>query len=329
MAQTQINTRLAQVHVVEESSQDTYVAPANNGTGMFMAEIGDSPLAVSSSNFEPTYHRADYLSMDEIPGSVSATISFRFPLKGSGSADTAPEFGECLKACGLEETIPGAGGAITYTPLSTFDGTGGNPGPSYSCTVLEDGLAYAVKGAFGTFTISAPVGEPAYCDVTMTGAYVAPADDALETPTYQTTVAPAFMGASITIAGATPKGVENLEFDLGNIIRMGPDANEATGFYGARITGRKSSGSLDPEAVLVATRDDFALWRAGTTGAITTGAVGSGADNSWQIDIARASRRPPELSNADGIRKYSIPFGVVALATDVEGTNFDFTLTFT
>lgn len=327
MAQTQNYTRKAQIHIVEESSQDTYSGPGGSGTNIILGTVSDTPMTLNSENYVPAYSRADFLSMDEVPGSCWASLNFQLPLKYSGTAGTAPEIDEFLKACGLKVTnTPGT--SDVYTPLSTFDGAGGNPGPSYSCTILEDGVAWAIKGAFGTFSFTATPGEPVMLDCVMTGAYVAVADDGLEAPTYQTTVPPAFLGASCTIGGATPKGVSSFSFDLGNNVVAMPDANEATGYYGARITSRKSTGSLEFESELVATRDDYGLWRAGTVAAITTGTVGSTAGNRWALSLARCTRRPPEQVNSDGVRKLSVPYGVGSANTDVEGTNADVTLTF-
>lgn len=328
MAQTQLYTRKAQIHIVEESSQDTYVAPANDGTNIILGKVSDSPMTLNSSNFIPEYTREDYLSMDEVPGSVYASLNFQLPLKYSGTAGTAPEADEFFKACAMDVTNVGST-SDTYSPLSTFDGAGGNPGPSYSCTILENGIRWAIKGAFGTFSLSATPGEPVMLDCVMTGAFVTVADDALEAPTYQTTAPPAFLGASVSIGGATPKGVSSFSFDLGNNVVPLPDANEATGYYGARIVSRKSSGSLEFESDLVANRDDYGLWRAGNAATITTGAVGGTAGNKWTLTLARCVRRAPEQVAGDGVRKLSIPFGVGSVESDVEGTTADVSLIFT
>jgi hypothetical protein len=233
----------------------------------------------------------------------------------------------------MEETV-NAAVSVVYTPLSVFNGTGGNPGQSYSVSVLENGVRYAIHGAFGNFTLTAGVGggEPGFLTFTFTGGYVAVADDALEAPTYQTTTAPAFQGATFAtnIGGAyTPKGINTLEFDLGNTVTLGRDVNDAAGIYGARITGRRSFGSFDPEMVLVATEDFFGNQRAGTAGTIATGVIGSTAGNKWQLSIARAVLRPIELQDREAIRALTVPFAVSSLPTAVEGTNADVSLTFT
>lgn len=330
MAQTQIFSKKAQVHLIEESSQDTYSAPGGSGANMFLARnIG---ISYDTSNFRPEYVRGDGLSMDEIPGSVSGQITFEVLLKGSGSTDTGPEFGEALKACGMEEETS-AGVSVTYSPVTTFDGASGNPGPSYSVSLLVDGTRHAIAGAFGTFVLTGEPGSPGILAFTFMGQYQAFADDGLEAPTYETTIAPPFRGASFATnfgGSYTPKGVTNFSLDLGNQVRMGPDVNESTGFYGARIVpgARNSRGSFDPEVVLQATNDYPGVQRAGTSGTITTGTIGSGTWNKWSCAVGRAVLDGISVSDSDGVQKYEVPFAVSSAATDVEDTNHDITLSF-
>jgi len=332
MAQTQLYTKKAQVFVVEEATQDTY--QTQGATDAIFAEIPDAPITINSSNYEPTTVRGDFLLQDEIPGAASATVNFRVPLHGSGTAGTAPEFGEALKACGFEETTV-ATTSVTYTPLSTFDGSGGNPGPSYSVTVIVDGLAFRVKGAFGNVVFEGTVGEPMFANFTFTGAFSAATDDALETTSYDTAISPSFKGASFVenfddgTDGYTPKGINSFNLDMGNNVVAVSDINDTYGYYGSRIVGRKTIGSFDPELVLVATQDFFGNWASGQTGTITTGAIGATAGNIYTLSIARAVKRPPEPGSRDGIAVLTVPFAVSSAATDVEGTNADVSLAFT
>jgi len=332
MAQTQIVTKKAQVHLVVEATENTYVAPANNGTGMFMCEINDSPMTLNSSNSQPNYTRSDYLAMDAKPGTVNATLQFRVPLAYSGTAGTAPKSDVVFLACGLKNVDTGT--TNTYGPISTYTGAQSPastflPGASYSCSILESGIRYAISGAQGTFTISAEAGAIAYMDVTMHGAYVAVADDGLETATYDAGVAPAFLGATVSLGGTTRIGVSGFTLDLGNEIGYIVDANSATGFRGARIVGRKTTGTVTPEAVLVGTVDDFGIWRAGTSGNFNTGAVGPSAGYRWQVTCPQVVRGTPSLTDTDGIRHFDIPFTVGRPATYVEAVNPDFTIAFT
>jgi hypothetical protein len=337
--QTQIYTRRAQVFVTEETTdQDTYkVQAAAEG---FLAEISDSPLEIGGENYTPASARGDGLSRDEVPGIKPATISFRVPLAGSGAAGTAPDFADALLACGYRESLLAATSAIYY-PYFVFDSAADagppatrNPGTSYSVTVLEDGVAYRIKGAFGNVVFVGNVGEPIFAEFTMTGAYAPVVDDVLETVTYQATSAPTFMGASFSMnfgGAVTPKGVTNFTVDTGNQIATPSDVNETYGVYGSRITGRRSFGAFDPEMVLVATANSnfYGIQAAGTTGTLTTGVLGGTAGNRVTLALGRIVTRPIRQLNRDSIRGLEIGFSVSSANTDVEGTNLDITLTFT
>jgi len=325
MAQVQLYGRKAQLIFKLESSTGTFEVPAGDGSGAMLIEDGWS-YTVNSTNYEPKYARVDWLNVDEIPGKKSVTITFRLPLKGSGTAGTAPEYDAVLKSCGFDVTNVGAT-SDTYAPVSTFSGAG-NPGGSYSCSLLVDGMRYAGKNGFCNMVITGNVGEPGFAEFTFQGGYVAPAADALEAISgYDTTIPPAFMGGALTIAGATPTGVRDFTFDMGNNIVLIDDLADANGISGARIVDRRSTGSVRVETLIA--RDDFALWAAGTTGAITTGAIGGTAGNKWTLAITRASRKVPEMSQDNNILGHTIGFSASSVYTDVEGTTDPYTLAFT
>ncbi len=323
MAQTQEILQDAQVAVIEETGQDAYEAP--DAGAVFLADINDPPFTVDSSNFERLENRSDFMRGREVPGPVSAEIQFVAKLKGSGgAADLPPEIGEFLKACGLLQTINGAT-SVVYTPASTFDGAGGNPGISYTCQVNGVRSDYAVKGAFGSFSIEGEHGVPLSISGSMMGAYVAPSSSSMLTPTYQNTIPPAFLGATVSLGGGTPVGVSAFALDIGNERAMGKDVTEATGFYGARITSRRITGSITVEQLDPATTDFFALWRAGAAAALTI-TVGSGTGGTIAISAPKITRRPPEAGSDEGIRTVALPFAVTSDNADAEGT--DLSLTF-
>lgn len=338
MPQTQIYTQLAQVHLVVEATVDTHVVPTDNGANMFLAEIPDVPLTLEGENYRPNYTRSDFLNMDEVPGPMTGSLNFRVPLKGSGSAGTAPEFSTALLACAMRQSIVAAT-SVSYYPWHLFAGATDagppattDPGQSYSVNILENGVRWSIKGAFGTFTLSAEVGQPAFLDFTFTGAYVAVVDDALETGmSYNATTAPSFLGASISTnfgAPYTPKGVESFSIDKGNEIAVGRDANESSGVYGARVGKPTTVGTYTPEMDLVANEDFFGNQRAGTAGTFTTGQVGSAAGNYWTVNANRIVLRPISLVNRNNIRALEVPFSVGSQTTDVAGTNVDLELKF-
>lgn len=329
MAQSQLYTQKAQIHLIEETSIDTYLVQTAGGADAVLAE--EVTVTYDTSPYEPQYIRGDFLSFDEIPGMVSGTFAFRVPIRGSGTAGTAPECGEMLKACGFEEETV-ATTSVTYSPVSIFDGTGGNPGPSYSLSFLLNGVKHSLKGAFGNLVITCNVGEPGFFEYSFQGAYNTFADDALESTSYDTTAAQPFLGATFAtnFGGAnTPLGLRTFSVDMGNKIAVRQDFNDPNGIMGVRIAGRKSTGAFDCEHVLAATWNPYSIHRAGTAGTIVTGSIGATAGNIYDININRAKLRMPELSQTDGIARTNIPYGISSAATDVEDTNHDIEIVFT
>jgi len=339
-AQTQLFTKKAQIFVSEETADnDTYITQVAGEA--ILAEIGDTPYTVDGDNYSPSSMRGDFLSQDEVPGLASTGFTFRVPCHGSGTAGTAPEFADALMACGMREELVAAT-SVTYFPYGVYDAAVDavgppifrNPWTSYSVTLLEDGVAYRMKGAYGNVVLVGEVGMPLFLEFTMTGAYQAIGDDALESVSYDTAVSPTFVGATfeMNFGGAvTPKGINNFTLDCGNTIAVQNDINDAAGVYGARITDRKSFGSFDPEMVLSATANSsfYALARAGTTGTLTTGVVGGTAGNKWEVDVNRCVMRPIEMQNRENVRALTVPFAVSSAGTDAEGTNLDWSLQFT
>ncbi len=325
MAQVQKYGRKAQLNFVLESTTGTYEVPAGDGSAMMLIEDGWT-YTVNAENYLPKYSTADWLNMDGVPGKKHVVITFRLPLKGSGTAGTAPEFDAVLKSLGLDVTNAPAT-SDTYAPVSTFSGAG-NPGGSYSCSLLVDGFRYAGKNGFCTATMAGDIGQPGFLEVTYTGGYVAPAADALEAVSgYDTTIPPAFMGGTFAIGGATPTGINAFSLDFGGNVVLIEDVNDAHGIAGARLTDRTVTGTVSVEMLIA--RDDFALWAAGTTGAITTGVIGGTAGNRWALTITRAWRDTPSMAQEDGIVKHTIPFMASSVVTDVEGTTDPLTLAFT
>lgn len=332
MAQTQLYRSLAQVTVAKESvTQDTYITPV--AADVILAQ--DVEFSYEADNWQPDYVRADGLRMDSVMGPVSARMTFRVPLKGSGgTAGTAPECGEALKACGLKETVV-ASTSVTYTPTSLFTDAGGNPAGSYSASFFVNGIRHACRGAFANLQILAEeVGRPAFLQFEFMGAYQAVADVALLTPTYDNTAPPAFVGAAFAVnyggAFAGIKGVSSFTLNLNNRLTMGRDANHAQGFYGARIVpGGRASGSFSVEQQLVAGYDWWAKALANTAGTIVTGVIGSTAGNRWQAKVNRSTLGFPALADREGISGLDIAYMVSSLVTDTEAANPPVELIFT
>lgn len=204
-------------------------------------------------------------SMSQIPqkaGERSSQLTFATELKGSGVAgDVPPHLSVLLQACGFSETIVPAT-SVTYAPASEDI-------PTLTMEVLEgsvDSGAATVKrkrllGARGTVSFTAVKGQPVLANFVFTGKYVEPDDIAAFFAVPSIGPLPlSFLDAAISLLGVGTHKLQNLELDMANEVVMRNDANDPTGNSEAIITGRKPTGSADPEQVATSVDNFFADW---------------------------------------------------------------------
>jgi hypothetical protein len=277
----------------------------------------------------------------EIPGPAEGTISFKVLDVGGAAAGTAPYFKEALYGCGLRSLITSVT-SVVFEAWSTFDGATAagppvlqNPFQSYSISVWEDGVRYALKGAMGNMVMRCKMGEPRVLEFTFTGAYVATAADSPATPATLPLPPQPFLGSNIltiTTGGAWNPIFDEFSLDLGNVLSKVINANDASGIRGSQITDRRIVAKINPELPLPATKDLMAIWRAGTVAtlaaAITTGAAG----NKWALAIPKSGEangglqfRIPQMGDREAQRIVDIEMPLVGAAA--EGGSFQITWT--
>lgn len=239
-----------------------------------------------------------------LPGAKSGKLSFSAEMKGSGvaySATVKPALGKYLRACGFAETIVTTAGSesATYLPASTGV-------PAMTLWFYHDGVVKKLKGCRGNVKFSAKKGGRFLAQFDFTGVYDDVADEVMISPTYEATVPPVFLDASLTIDGYAAV-VETFDADMGNQLQLRPDANSAAGYLSARITKRYPVGKLDPEMTLAATRDWYGLWAAGTPAALNIGPIGTVDYNRFTITapkmvttkIGEGDRSGEQVANHD------------------------------
>lgn len=249
-------------------------------------------------------------------GGTLATITFDVEVKGSGTAGTAPEIGQLLRASSFSETIV-ASTSVAYTLISTGQ-------ESATIHFYYDGKRYVMTGAIGTKTADLTVGNYGKFSFSFTGHTAQATDVALVTPTYNSQVPPVLVNVPFTI-DTYAAIITKLNYDTGVQIAK-PGSIAATDGYGRlTVTGRNVTGSIDPQDVLVATHDFEARWRAGTAMALTTGVIGSTAGNRYKVDMPSVVYNDaPSMGEVEGISTLEMKFMSQALTTDN-----DLTITFT
>lgn len=176
-----------------------------------------------------------------------------------------------LQACGLGYT----GGAHVATHL-TPDAVGTTT-KSLTIASYQDGRLKRLHGCMGTARINMPASNLAECDWDFQGIWNAPTDATLLVPTFVTAAPLRVISATLTLGSYADFVVANVGLDIGNTVYLREDVSAAEGISMAIITDRLVKITIDPEAALVATKDAFGEWLAGT-----------------EADLS------VELSNADG-----------------------------
>lgn len=325
--------------ILRKRTQIAIKQEATAGTAEALA-AANVVLHTDMPEWEPDVAMTDRLAMSaslsprgSVVGTQAAKIRWKQYLRGTATAPVAssnePDFSVPFKGCGLQITVSGSGpneqSSFKPTTSLVVDDTSG-----VYCTVAlyEDGKRYMIHGAVGNCTLTFAVGSPVMAEFEFTGVYNAPTDTALLSPTYPTTVEPAFLGASLSVLGYATAKIKTLSLNFGNEISMRPNPNAATGLFTAQIVGRKPAGSMDPEEVLAATKNFFSEWLAGTTGSITTGTFPTGGSNynQFSLTVPKAKYMKVGHSDREGIATAPIDFECLA-NSDAGDDEFEFVQT--
>ena len=237
-------TRKRVIAVLKETTAGTYNAP-QAANCLLVRDLSITPQesdVVSRDLIRPYFGASEQLQANT---RVSCTFSVEMAGVGSGDADVAPNYGECIEACGFTgESTDDA--KHLFIPNSTVATT-------VSILYNIDGVQHTVKGAKGTFSISCAVGEIPTIDFTFTGIYIDPSDATALTPSYNKQADPLLFDngntGSFKIFGETGLQMSNFSLDLGNEVVY---RELVGGSPEVLITNRNITGSVTVEAVNLA-----------------------------------------------------------------------------
>ena len=295
-----------------ESTYNTDAVPVV-GTNAILVE--NLAISYEARRAERSPVRPSLAKLKSLYAGALVSLSFDVEIKGSGAAGTAPELGVLLLGCGCAETIVPAT-SVTYKPASSSHS-------SLTFYVFEDGLRYIITGARGAPTGSLQTAQVGKLSFTFVGHFSGPTDVAVPTPTYNSAVPPVVINAPFTIDSYAAV-ISKIDFDLGNEVAK-PDNIAATDGYGQiTITGRAVTGSIDPEATLVATYDWVTKWKSSAGYALTSGLIGSVAGNRYTLTMPAVVYTELGAGDREGILTREIGFS----ATESTGDD-EFSLVFT
>lgn len=310
-------SRNEQILVKIESTYGTDPTPTGSDAVAIALLVQANPSESARFSERPVIRGGSIGKASPLFGGSLFGLVIEVELKGSGDADTPPEYGPLLKACGFLETI-NASTSVVYTPRSTSH---------QSCTIYyyQDGTRYRVTGCRGNVSFRGSVGEVMIATFTMVGRKTAgdPTDAAQLSPTLDDTVPPTFLGTNFFNLDAYNPVFTEWTLDMQNGVNPGANANAADGFGVVRITERDPRGTLNPEMTLVATQDWVDDFEQGTTQDLNF-QLGTAGGNRFAFDIPIARYIEIGFDDRDGNRV--VPLGYKA--DESVALNDEVTITF-
>jgi hypothetical protein len=260
--------------------------------------------------------RAYMGNSEQLIARTYAELSFEVELAGSGTAGTAPRYGNLLKACGTSETIV-ASTSVTYAPVSS----------SFTSSTIVyncDGLNHVLTGCRGSFTIRAEVGQIPTISFSMVGIFNAPTDVSPVAATYSNQATPLVFRqgntSSFSIFGYSGL-LQSFDFDLANSTVYRQLVGSSTGEV--LITDRKPAGSCMIEAPTIAAKDFFTVALGSATGSVSF-LHGTTAGNRVTFTSAQSDVTAPTYAETDGVQMMNLPF----VATPTTAGNDEFSIAF-
>lgn len=212
------------------------------------AEFMERPATASSSR------------LAGVIGARAGTATFTVEAMGKGSSGSPDWASVFLSACGFYDS------SNTWKLVTGVPALAGNTSNTITIAKYTDGRKLMLSGCQGNAVFRFVSGEPLKIDFTFRGKYSSMTDVALLVPTLPTIIAPRVANATITIATVAIRTGE-ITIDLGNNVILRPDIGTGAGVSGyayATIVDRDIRIRMNQEAALVATRDDYGKWLAGT-----------------------------------------------------------------
>ena len=284
--------------------------------------------------FDPEFEFAERAPMISTMGRLAGVpvgqkgkLTFNVPIKGSGTAGTAPALGKLLLACAMSETIV-ASTSVAYSPSTTA---------AQTITVVFDtgesaftgtaGIRRKLVGGVGTVEFDFTRGAFAIAKFEFVGRFVTPVDVTyadIAQSDLENTSPVAVKGVTFT-EGGTATTARAVRVSLANAMGLREDITETSSYTTGIIVDRAPEGTLEVEATTRADRDRWATTLDGTTQAISLTALGSVAGNivAFSVPLAVFTALPEE--DSDGKVYHSIPFE----AAKSESGDDELTLTLT
>lgn len=227
-----------------ETTAGTDSAPAGATDAVLLADVAITPL--DAKNVDRSLLRGFFGAGEQLYAGASVKATITVELAGSGTAATAPAWGELLLACAMAEASLATPSRIEYTPISTALKT-------LTIYYYDDGVLHKLVGCMGNVKLSAKVGErPTLVfdfiglDGGISAASASPTLTAWKTPPTMakgnvTDITLGCTYAAGALASGTVYASTGLELDIGNQVKH----TQLLSSESVDITDRGVSGSVE------------------------------------------------------------------------------------
>lgn len=181
-----------------------------------------------------------------------------------------------------------------------------------SVYLYMDGLLYKLFGTRGNPVFNLTAGGPGRISWNLTGIYGGKSDAAVPAISgYDSTRPPIWRDpdgySGVMMINRAEAALQQLTFDNGNQLVYPDNPNALEGFDPTEITARRMTGTINPLATLVATRDLMADFRAGTS-RIINAAYGTVAGNRFALTMPACQPTGYQPGDRDGLMTEEVQF---------------------
>lgn len=291
--------------------------PTGAADAVLVSDLTITPL--EAQNVDRALVRPYFGASEQLVATAYVRCSFTVELAGSGTAATAPQWGDLLLACASAEALLSTPSRVEYTPVSTVLKT-------LTIYWYDDGVLHKMTGAMGNCKLSAKVGDrpKLMFDFMGVDAGVSAAANPSVTLTAWKTP-PTMAKANVVdltfgctyslgaLAGGTVVPSTGIELDLGNSVNfVALLSNERID-----ITDRQVSGHFDLDLTAAQEVANMAIVKANTVQSLGL-TIGTATGNKIILFAPAVQLTNPTKQEINGSRLVGYDCRVVPLAGNDE-----------
>jgi len=300
-----------------ETTSGTDAVPTGVADAVLVSDMSITPLDAANVNRDLV--RGYFGGSEQLVATASIKVAFTVELAGSGTAATAPQWGDLLLGCAMAESLLTSPNRVEYLPASTSL-------KSLTIYYYDDGVLHKLLYAMGSCRLSAKIGERPTLQFEFTGIDGGISAAANATPTLTAWKTPPTMAkanvvditlgctyATGAIASGTVYASTGLTLDLGNQVSYVPLLSSER----VDITNREISGHMDLDLTAANEVTFMATVKANTTQGLGI-TIGLSAGNKIIIHAPAVQLINPTKQELNGSRMVGYDLRLVPVSGNDE-----------